>query len=554
MAFVVLIAPLEVDPQVETVSSKVRMPRYGILTVASHLKAHGHTVRVFDEFVGATVDWTVVAEAEVVCFGVMSFCSLRAYAMADQARELGKPVIFGGSHPSVLPEESLEHADFAVRNEGEATLLDLLDALAAKRSIATVAGLSWRNEHGKVIHNPDRPFMSDLSVPMDLSLLPEYRPWSLLPSITDAVSRGFPRFPMPVLQATRGCPFRCRFCFVKNELGTKYRKRPIELILDEIGAYRQLFGNPYVLFADNDLTLDEDFSHDLFSRILERFGPRFRPWLFSRLSVSGSPSLLALLNRFEHVILGLGIESIDDSELKNMKKGQTVRQIENSLSIVRRYPNLHVNGQFLFGGDDETPDSIRKAYDFGLKHGLYNLGMAIQYDFPGRNAVLGQDQFIADNHFIHRDWRFYGGNFVVYFPASMRPSELQRTMLETFNRYYEQRTVFRQLQSTRPTVLKYIEYLEGVEKPYYDAHGRRLDQRLEGVCQESLAAHVPIQLPRAARYKESARYVAGNLTRKVAWSFAWSKLRPMQRDSSYPTGAVSGAGLSVLPRAQGLTE
>ncbi len=527
MAFVVLIAPLETNPQVETVSSKVRMPRYGTLSVASHLKHAGHAVRVFDEFVGARVDWNVVAEADVVCFGVMSFCSLRAYAMADRAREMGKTVIFGGAHPSVLPDESLEHSDFAIRNEGEATLLELLSAIGTRQPLESIAGMSWRDPGGKVIHNPDRPFMTDLTVPMDLSVMPEYRPWPLAATMSDAIARGFLRFPLPVVQATRGCPFRCKFCFVKNELGMKYRKRPIDLILYEIGEYRRLFRSPWLLFVDNDLTLDAEFSLELFGRIYQRFGARFRPWLFSRLSVSQSPELLALLNRFEHVVLGLGIESIDDSELQRMNKRQTVRQIEDSLAIVGRYPNLHVNGQLLFGGDYETPDTIRKAYDLGMRHGLYNLGMAIKYDFPRRATILGQEQCVDDNAFIHRDWRFFGGNFVIHFPARMRPSELQRTMLETFTRYYEEPDNFRQLQATRPTVLRYIEYLEHAEQGFYDDHGRRIDAQLEGRVPEELARHVRIEPPRSARYVEAARYMAGNATRRAAWSMAWAKLRSM---------------------------
>ncbi|MFH2006060.1 MAG: radical SAM protein [bacterium] len=516
MASVVLISPRDADPPLEVTSHKVRMPRYGALSVASTLAARGHDVQVFDEYVGARIDWGAVHRADYVCFSVLSFSALRAYDLADRARRAGRTVILGGCHASMVPEDALTHADYVVRNEGEAVLLDLLEALQSGREVSRVAGLSFRAS-GRVVHNPDRPFDADLSVPLNLDLVPEYRPWGPVAFARDVVQHGIPRFALPVVQASRGCPFGCRFCFVKHELGTRYRTRPIEVVLEEVAAYRRRFRHPYLFFVDNDLTLDSAYSQELFGRLLDRFGPGLRPFLFSRVEASRDAALLGLLQRFDRTTLGVGIESIHDDGLRELNKGQTERKVRAALARFRRY-DIHLQGLFIFGSEQDDLDTIRRTVGFAVDQQLYNVGMCALYDFPGREAVLGQAQIIPDHLFIHRDWRLFSGNFVVHFPKRMRPSQLQQAMLDAYEEFYRRSPrAFYQFMPHRPTVRHYLDYLRRVEEPYYDGQ-RRLDQRLADRKVGSLSPR--LELPPVSgvtRALEAGRFLARNLGRGVSW-------------------------------------
>ncbi len=530
-ARIVFISPRDAEPPLEVTSFKVRMPRYGALSVASYLSHNGHKVRLYDEYVGTRVDWNEVRKADFVCLSVMSFSALRAYAISDRVRSIGIPVIMGGSHPSVVPEDALDHADFVVRNEGEETLLELIETLQRGADPVSVAGVSYRGPDGKPVHNPDRAFLSDLSWTLKLDLAPEYRP-DLGRNLIDILSSGVPRLALPVLQATRGCPFGCRFCFVKYELGRLYRKRPIEAVLADADAYLNKFKTPYLFFVDNDLTLDPEYSEALFSQLLDRYGRRLRPFLFSRLKASQNDNLLRVLEQFDRTTIGVGIESIFERNLQDMNKGQTVNEILSAIETFRRY-RINLQALFIFGSDHDTPDTILRTVDFCVEQRFYNIGLCSLYDFPSRQSVLGHEQMIPDHLFIHRDWRFFSGNFVVHFPKWMRPSQLQRCILDGYDRFYDHSPqAFYQFNIIRGTVNSYIKYLERIEKPFYDARHRRNDDDLKGRTIDDLSRFVPLAVPIGNRYREARRFYANNLSRGISWDFLQSWLWPGFRTGS----------------------
>jgi len=521
MASVVIITPRDADPPLEVVSFKVRMPRYGGMAIASYLAAKGHRVRLYDEFAGSRVDWDAVARADFVCFSVLSFSAIRAYRLADRARrEYGRTVIMGGSHPSVVPEDALEHADYVIRNEGEEALLELIDALQTGGDVTSIPGLSCRGPDGVPVHVPCRRFSTDLSIQLNLDVLPEFRPWGLLDTLRDALAQGgVPRFALPLVQATRGCPFNCRFCFVKYEQGTRYRKRNLDVVLADIDRYKRIFKTPYLFFVDNDLLLDSRFACELFQQLLERYGSKLRPYLYSRAQVSANDELLRILEQFERTTIGVGFESISDSTLEDFHKDQSADEVLAAVDRFHRY-GIHLDGLFLFGGDHDTPDTIPRTMDFCIRQRFYNLTVNALYDFPTRQSVLGHEQMIPDHLFIHRDWRFFSGNFAVFFPRRMRPSQLQLGIIEGFQRFYRKLpgTLY-QFMPIRDTIYSYVEYLRRVEEPFYDRNDCRLDERLAGRGVDDLPRHVEVKVSGLSPYLEAARFAAYNMYRGVSWNF-----------------------------------
>ena len=106
--------------------------RLGLPIIGATLKAHGHDVLIYHPNL-APIDWDDVHSADVVGLSSTTSTTPAAYAIADELRWRGIPVVIGGSHVTFMAEEALEHADYVARGEGgEQIMLDLIDALAGQ--------------------------------------------------------------------------------------------------------------------------------------------------------------------------------------------------------------------------------------------------------------------------------------------------------------------------------------------------------------------------------------------------------------------------------------
>ena len=147
-------------------------PRLGLPLIGAALKAAGHDVRIYAPQ-AAPIDRADVASADLVGISTTTSTAPTAYALADELRAAGLPVIIGGPHPSFVPDDAMPHADYVARGEGgDGLMLELLEALRGERELETVNGLSfWRD--GLPVHNELRERCADLdSLPMpDLSLI-----------------------------------------------------------------------------------------------------------------------------------------------------------------------------------------------------------------------------------------------------------------------------------------------------------------------------------------------------------------------------------------------
>src|SRR5207247_2855924 len=135
---------------------------FGTMLSGSILHQHGDEVKIFEERLW-DMDWDFILSSDAIGFYTMS-CTVRRvmeHRPRIRAHNPAIPIFTGGTHPSELPEDTLRYVDFVVRKEGDETVLDLLDALQTGRDLSTVAGISYEAD-GKIIHNPDRPFVTNL--------------------------------------------------------------------------------------------------------------------------------------------------------------------------------------------------------------------------------------------------------------------------------------------------------------------------------------------------------------------------------------------------------
>jgi len=460
------------------------MPVFGPLLMGSILKKHGYEVKLFEERLWP-MDWDYILSSDAVGFYVMT-CTVRRiieHCRRIRAHNPHIPVIVGGTHPSELPEDTLRFADYVVRKEGDETTLDLLDALQSGRDLNTVMGLSYKRD-GRIVHTPDRPFVKDIDVIPDMSIIHRFKSdpsWKLW-------LRG--RKVLNVIQASRGCPFACSFCYGIRQLGMGYRMRSIDSLVKEIKYRIEYSESTKFLFVDNHFVANPRFTRQFLTRLKEE-GIRFE-WclVFTRIEVARHKDILQLMQDVGITNLQFGLESFNDSSLSGYNKQQSRQEVIDALKVVKKY-GLRISGSFVLGTDVDTLETTRETVDLALKYGVHNyIGFSIM-EYPN----ISNPGLIPRNRMIMRDYDYGNGTFVFHFPKNMRPSVLQREMNRGLRRFYLHK-LWEDLRELNfyelyyktthlPLYLRmskywneYVSYLEKAEQGMYDEEDHLIEENL----------------------------------------------------------------------------
>ncbi len=521
---IALIYPLDDSLPLQSTSYRVYMPRYGILAVAARLKLEGYEVETYCEQSGSEVDWDYVATADYVCFSILSFSAFKAYEYSEKVRALNPLAIqvYGGSHASLAADDCLEHVDFAIRNEGEETLIDLLSKIERGEDLKNTLGLSL-NYQGQKIHNAARPFINDVNQVLSADLIKNYKKRSLLTYARDILTVGLPRFNVVVSQSSRGCPFDCKFCFVKIELGKQYRRKTPEMVLEEIKNGVTQLGSKYVMFVDNDFCISKNHTLEVLKLIEDRYQGDIDLFIFTRLTVAFDQEIVDAFKRAGRVCLALGIESIETNTQVEYKKEFSNNSIEEALKILNEN-EIKYHALFVVGSDFDTKESIQKILEFSIKNNAFYMGLQILYDFPKKEFVTKSEQCISDERFIHHDWRFFSGTFVIHFPKKIRPSVLQESVVKAHMDFYKKSKFFIQFYATKGIMRSYISYLKKIEVDLYDENDILIEERLGQWIHDK---KINIKFNLYDYLLELSRFYLMNIFRKDSWKYLISILKPV---------------------------
>jgi radical SAM superfamily enzyme YgiQ (UPF0313 family) len=161
-------------------------------------------------------------------------------------KELSLPVIWGGTHPTIAPEDSIRVADMICIGEGEYPLLELAERIFSSQDIYNIRNL-WVKQNGKVVKNEVRPLIQDL----DVLPFPHYGDNDKYFIENEAVSNhdpGLQTYNLNIL-ASRGCPYHCSYCCnsifnsIYHKKGPRIRRRSIKNVMNEINELRDEFPN-----------------------------------------------------------------------------------------------------------------------------------------------------------------------------------------------------------------------------------------------------------------------------------------------------------------------
>jgi len=268
------------------------------------------------------------------------------------------PIIIGGPHCTLLPEQSLleTQADISVQGDGEASIVHLRSALLGEKTLENVPGIAFRTPDG-IKHGPAPSLIRDLNtLPFPARHLVEhyvYHSHEYNPRLTAGEFTS--------LVTSRGCPYQCRFCSRGSISMKQYRTRTIENVLSELREISDQ-GYLHVAFVDDCFPVDTRQAHLLFQRIIDEH-------IELRFSISATrvdlmdKALFDLMKQAGVTHIQFGLESGNQDVLDYYHKQTTVETIRNAVQCSHD-TGLFTAGSFILGAPFETQDHFNRTLAF----------------------------------------------------------------------------------------------------------------------------------------------------------------------------------------------
>jgi radical SAM superfamily enzyme YgiQ (UPF0313 family) len=338
--------------------------------------------------------------ADLVAISVETYTARRAYQIASEYRRRGTPVVMGGFHAALMPDEVAKHAEAVVVGEAEAVWPTVIDDA----------------RHGRL-----KKFYRQQGRPSLGGLRPDR-----------SIFRGKRYLPIGLVEAGRGCHFKCEFCAVQTVFGATQTRRPIDEILREVASlkpYCKLF-----FFVDDNITSNMKQAKAFFRAL----APLRVRWV-SQASINAAhdEEFLDLLVRSGCMGVLIGFESLDAENLKGMNKSFNMMRggFDRALANLRRH-RIRVYGTFIFGYDRDTSQTFDRTVEFARNHAMYIAAFNHLTPFPGTplyTRLQGEGRLIYERWWLDPRYRY---NHIPFVPAGMTPVELQRNCLEARRAFY----------------------------------------------------------------------------------------------------------------------
>jgi radical SAM superfamily enzyme YgiQ (UPF0313 family) len=421
------------------VYSLFRYPARGVPLLAALCRQAGYDDVVtldpqFNRAVGRldAEDWKRLADTDVLGVSVITRTANQSFELARRVRALNPRVkiIFGGPHPTALPEESLMFGDMVVTHEGDHTLPLLLERLQdnlEQPHLEDLLGVTYLGREGEIIRNPDRPYLTG----DELSELP-------FPMYSDRVNRGITH---NVVNTSRGCPYECEFCSVIENFGRGFRFLSDDAAVALVRHTIRLNGKP-IFFGDDIFAANRARTTRLLERLLTE-GVKMPRWFAQvRVETAQDRELLRLMKRANCSMVFIGLESVNEETLKLFHKHSTLEKNRTAIAAFEE-AGIHVHGMFVLGSDADTPETLNETLEFARESGLTTTQFFALTAVPGPPLTrrLAEEKRI----FAWGDWQLFDAQHAVVCSSHISPSELQAGIFRISRQFYSVSEAFRQL-------------------------------------------------------------------------------------------------------------
>jgi radical SAM superfamily enzyme YgiQ (UPF0313 family) len=331
--------------------------------------------------------------ADLVAITVETYTARRAYQIAARFRRRGIPVVMGGYHPTFLPEEALEHAEAIVKGDAEGVWGDVL------RDVQT--------------NSLQSVYESAEFLPID-NVMPDR-----------SIFAGKKYAPMGLVQYSRGCKFNCSFCSIRAFYGNSLRQRPVENVVEDI----RRSGRRHIFLVDDNLFLDVDNATKLFEALV----PLKISWSCQvSIDIARNTELVKLMSRSGCISALIGFESLDPKSLREIKKGWNLKwQSYDDAIRVFRDAGIMLYGTFVFGCENDTPDSFGTTVNFAIRNKFLLANFNPLTPMPGAPLY---DRMKKEGRLLHERWwldpQFNYGD-ATFLPRNMTADQLTQGCFAT---------------------------------------------------------------------------------------------------------------------------
>jgi len=378
----------------------------GILSVGSALKKSGFNVKLIninEKEINKTTKY--IADKKPSYVGISVMTGIQTKHSAEFSKKIKKlapiKILWGGIHPSLLPEQCLKenYIDFVIIGEGEETIIEFTQKLQQNQSFKDTLGLGYK-ENNKIIINPPRPFIKNLSEwRLDFSLINVEKFIYKLDKYKRVIA----------YKTSRGCPFNCAFCYNYVFNQSRWRAWPINNIVEDIEYLKNNYKIDAVKFYDDNFFVDKNRAIELLRKI------NLPAHLEVRIDIIDDELAKELKERQVFDLL-IGAESGSDRLLSMINKKITVEKIIAAVKSLAKY-KVPATYSVIVGLPTETKQEFNETIDLLYKiykihhQAKFTLGaympypgsimynLAIQYGFkpPTKTEDWGKiDRFRKD--------------------------------------------------------------------------------------------------------------------------------------------------------------
>ena len=349
---------------------------------------------------------------DLVAITVNTPNATHCYRMAARFRASGAKVVLGGPHATLCPEEVAQHCDHLVVGEAEETWPQFLEDF--HRGCARPRYTCERT-----------PSLQGLPIPR-----------------RDLIRHR--HFTKGAVFATRGCPYACSYCNLKQIYGPGFRTRPVPEVMADI----QSMANRYFVFWDDNFFGDRDYAIQL----LTALKPLRRRWA-AQVSIDrcADDRLLQLARESGCVYLFIGLESFSEASLASVNKGfnRTARYAETIRRIHEH--GICVQAGVIFGFDTDTPEVFGKTLESCESLGIDGVTASVLTPLPGTSL---HDEMKQTGRLLGDDWTYFNGKTRVAFqPKQMSAEELFAGYMWFRRQFYSYTSMFRRMAVSRTSLL-----------------------------------------------------------------------------------------------------
>lgn len=344
-----------------------------------------------------------------VVISVETYTAKRAYQIASEFRKRNIPVIMGGFHVTLLPDEVQEYAESIVVGEAEDIWSEVIEDLR-------------NNELKKRYKSEERPSLKRIK--MDRSIFGKKK-----------------YLPIGLIETGRGCRYSCEFCAIQSYFENTHRTRPIEDIVTEIKSLKK--EKKVFFFVDDNFIGNIKKAKALLRAII----PLKVRWI-TQMSIDGAhdEELLDLLQKSGCVGVLIGFESLNEKNLELMNKSFNIAHggYDKALAKLRKY-HIRIYATFIFGYDHDTKDSFDEAVKFAIEQKFYIAAFNHLTPFPGTpllEELKNKNKMLYDKWWLNENYSY---NDLPFTPAQLSPSEVTKMCVQARREFYSFGSIFKRL-------------------------------------------------------------------------------------------------------------